>query len=176
MTSANQPASRAGEPTGESAHAAASGRPTSVTLVVRVLLALVAVTGLAAVLVWVRQDKVIRTWAEGNVAARKLLAEGGLEAVKDSPIAPSFVPLAIVFFVVFALLVLVLVAFFVEGHEWARLSLAATALFGVLAAAVVVRLGLPVLFTVVAVVAIVLCLFLLLLLWHKDTNRYFRQH
>ena len=149
-------------------------RPASVTLAVRVLMALVVVTGLAAVLVRLRQDEVLRTWAEGNAAARKLLAEGGLEAVKQSPIAPSFVPLAIVFFIVFLLLAAVLVAFFVEGHEWARLSLAATAVFGVLAASVVLRLGLPVLFAVLAVVAIVLCLVLLALLWHKDTNRYFR--
>ncbi len=150
-------------------------RPMAVTYAVRVLLALVVVTGLGTVLVWVRQDEVIRTWAEGNVAAGKLLAEGGLQAVKDSPIVPSFVPLAIVFFVVFALLVLVLIAFFVEGYEWARLSLAATAVFGILAAAVVVRLGLPALFAVLSVVAILLCLLLLVLLWHKDTNRYFRE-
>lgn len=151
-----------------------SGRPTSMTNAVRVLLALVVVTGLGAVLVWVRQDEVVRTWAEDNEAARKLLLEGGVEAVKASPIAPSFVPLAIVFFAVFALLVLVLVAFFVEGHEWARLVLAATAVFGVLAATVVLRLGLPVLFAAVSVVAIALCVLLLLLLWHKDTNRFFR--
>ncbi len=168
MTAApNQPA---GEPTG----APASARPMSVTNAVRVLLALVVVTGLAALLVWLRQDEVIRTWAEGNIAARKLLLEGGVQAVKGSPIAPSFVPLAIVFFAVFALLVLVLIAFFVEGHEWARLSLAATAVFGILAATVVVRLGLPALFAVLSIVAILLCLLLLFLLWHKDTNRYFR--
>lgn len=152
-----------------------ASRPRSVVLVVRVLLALVAITGLAAVLVWVRQDEVVRTWAEGNVAARKLLLEGGVEAVKASPIVPSFVPLAIVFFVVFALLVGVLLAFFVEGHEWARVSLGATALFGILAAAVVVRLGLPVLFAVVSVVAILLCVVVLFLLWRPDTNRWFRR-
>ncbi len=158
------------QPTG----ATASARPKSVINAVRVLFALVVVTGLAALMVWVRQDEVIATWAEGNVAARKLLAEGGVQAVKDSPIAPSFVPLAVVFFAVFALLVLVLTAFFVEGHEWARLSLAATAVFGILAATVVVRLGLPVLFAVLSYAAIALCLVLVLLLWHKDTNRYFR--
>lgn len=168
MTSAPVP------PTDDPTDAPVSARPRSVTHVVRVLLALVVITGLAAVLVWVRQDEVVRTWAEGNVAARKLLLEGGLEAVRASPIVPSFVPLAIVFFVVFALLVGVLVAFFVEGHEWARLSLAATAVFGILAATVVVRLGLPALFAVVSVVAILLCLVLLLLLWRPDTNRWFR--
>ena len=47
-------------------------------------------------------------------------------------------------------------------------------MFGILAAAVVVRLGLPALFAVLSVVAILLCLLLLVLLWHKDTNRYFR--
>ncbi len=48
-TAPNQPA---GEPTG----APASARPMSVTNAVRVLLALVVVTGLSALLVWLRQD------------------------------------------------------------------------------------------------------------------------
>ena len=124
----------------------------------------------------IRQDDVIRTWAEGNAAARKLLAEGGLEAVKASPIAPSFVPLAIVFFVVFVLLVGVLVAFFLEGFGWARLALTATGAFGVLGATVVLRLGLPALFAVLCVVTILLCLLLLGLLWHRDTSRFVRDY
>lgn len=170
MTTAPNP-----PPTDDPGGPTVSSRPRSVTHVVRVLLALVVITGLAAVLVRVRQDEVVRTWAEGNVAARKLLLEGGVEAVEASPIVPSFVPLAIVFFVVFALLVGVLLAFFVEGHEWARLSLAATAAFGIVAAAVVLRLGLPALFVVVSVLAILLCLVLLFLLWRPDTNRWFRE-
>jgi hypothetical protein len=173
MTTAPVPPSH--PPTDVPGGAPSSSRPRSVVHVVRVLLALVGVTGLAAVLVWVRQDEVIRTWAEGNVAARKLLVEGGVEAVKDSPIVPSFVPLAIVFFVVFALLVGVLLAFFVEAHEWARLSLAGTAVFGIVAASVVLGLGLPVLFAVVSGVAILLCLVLLFLLWRPETNRWFRE-
>lgn len=170
MTASDQPTDQPTE-----GHPIASTRPPSVMHAVRVVLALVVVTGLGAVLVWVRQDEVVRTWAEGNAAARKLLAEGGLEAVQQSPMAPSFVPLAIVFFIVFLLLAMVLLAFFVEGHEWSRLSLAATAVFGVIGASVVLGLGLPALFAVLAVVAILLCVLLLVLLWHKDTNRWFRE-
>lgn len=173
MTTAPDPSTD--RPTGSPSDRPTTSRPASVMHVVRALMALVVVTGLGTILVWVRQDEVVRTWAEGNVAARKLLLEGGVQAVQDSPIVPSFVPLAIVFFVVFVLLVLVLLAFFVEGHEWARLSLAAVAVFGILGAAVVLRLGLPALFAVVSVVSIMLCLLVLFLLWRPATNRWFRE-
>ena len=74
------------------------------------------------------RDEVILGWAEGNPSAQEILAQGGIEQLRDSPIVPGFVaaggrglrgvrrcspwcsP-----------------SFFVDGHGWARLVLTATA-------------------------------------------------
>jgi hypothetical protein len=148
--------------------------PGTVVNAVRVLVALVVLAGVTTLLMWLRADDLILSWGRGNAAASEILEEGGLAALKESPITPSFVPVAVVSFVVFALLALVLGVFVVEGHNWARISLSATVAFGILLAVITVPYDLPALFVGCVVVGVVLCLAELFFLWHKATNAYFR--
>jgi hypothetical protein len=149
--------------------------PDSVTRAIWALRAVVAWTGLTAVLTFVFRDDIVTTWAEGNPAASKILAEGGLEALRASSInIPGFVPLAIVLFVVFASLALVLVAFFRGGHGWARLALTATVVFAAFSTAVGLGRDLPSVFAAISAVALLLYAALLYYLWHRDTSEYLR--
>lgn len=150
-------------------------RPASVIHATRLALALVVLGGVIAVLTWVFRDDLLVSWAQSNAAARRILEEGGLEAVEETLTVPSFVPVAITSWVVLAMLVGVLVAFFVEGFNWARLSLAAICVFGVFLAALCVASGIPTLFVVLSGLMVVLCLLLLVFLFHKDTNAYIRE-
>lgn len=151
-------------------------RPASVTRAVRVLVLLVVATGVTTFLVWVRRDDLIRSWAEGNRTARELLAQGGLESVEQTLTVPGIVPIAVASYVTFVALVWVLGVFFAEGFNWARWSLAVTTLFTIFTAVLCVLSGIPALFVGAAVVVSVVCLLFLVLLFHKDTNAYIRQH
>ena len=149
--------------------------PASLTRAIRLLYVVVAWTGLTALLTVVFRDDLVRNWAQGNRAARKILDEGGLDALEASSInVPGFVPLAVVLFVVFASFAGVLVVFLRGGHGWARMTLTATVLFSAFSTVVGLGRDLPGLFVVVSAVVLVLYAALLFLLWHKDTSAYFR--
>ena len=90
-----------------------------------VLLGLVAV-----VLTVVLNDQLITSWAEGRPDMRRVLETQGLQAVKDGPVRPpAFVAPAITLYVVVALLMWMLLVFFANGNNWARLSLTALLFF-----------------------------------------------
>ena len=89
---------------------------------------------------------------------------------------PKFVPLAVVSFVVFLLLAVVLAAFLVDGHGWSRLVLTLMAVFGVLVAALGLLNHLPVLLEVLSAVSMVLYAALVFFLWRQDTSAYLRVH
>lgn len=150
--------------------------PASVAHALRVLVAIVLVSAATALLTWVQRDEVILSWAKGNPSAQEILASGGIEALRESAIVPKFVPLAVVSFVVFLLLAVVLAAFLVDGHGWSRLVLTLTAVFGVLVAALGLLNHLPVLLEVLSVVSMVLYVALVFFLWRKDTSDYLRVH
>lgn len=148
--------------------------PGSITNALRNLVALVVVSGVAVLLTWLQHDEVIRAWAKGNSSAQEILASGGMAALRESAIVPKFVPLALVSFVVFVVLVVVLGAFLVDGHGWSRLVLTATSLFGVLVAVLGLNHGLPTAFVIVSALFFVLSLTLVFFLWRKDTSTYLR--
>lgn len=148
--------------------------PGSITRAVQSLLALVVVSGAAVLLTWLQQDEIILAWAQGNSSAQEILASGGMAALRESAIVPKFVPLALVSFVVFVVLVGVLAAFLVDGHGWSRLVLTATSLFGVLVASLGLNHGLPTAFVIVSALFFVLSLTLVFFLWRKDTSTYLR--
>jgi hypothetical protein len=150
--------------------------PASVAHALRVLVAIVLLSAATALLTWVQRDEVILSWAKGNPSAQEILASGGIEALRDSAIVPKFVPLAVVSFVVFLLLAVVLAAFLVDGHGWSRLVLTLMAVFGVLVAALGLLNHLPVLLEVLSVVSMVLYAALVFFLWRKDTSAYLRAH
>lgn len=148
--------------------------PASVAHALRVLVAIVIVSAATALLTWVQLDEVILSWAKGNPSAQEILATGGIEALRASTIVPKFVPLAVVSFVVFLLLAVVLAAFLVDGHAWSRLVLTLTAVFGVLVAALGLLNHLPVPFVVLSAVSMMLYVALVFFLWRRDTSAYLR--
>ncbi len=148
--------------------------PKSITRAVWVLVAVVAASAVITVLTLWRNDEIILAWSEGNSSARELLASGGLEALKASPIVPKFGQLAVVALVWFVMLVWVLGACLVGGHNWARHWLTATVFVGVVVAVVSLINHLPTSFVVVSVVLLVLDAALLYFVWHKDSTAYMR--
>lgn len=148
--------------------------PGSVTNSLRVLTALVATSGVVSVLTWFMRDDLIMAWSKGNPSAQEILAQGGLDALRENQIVPGFVAVAVVSFVIFALHALVVAAFLVGGYGWARMVLTATAGVGVFVAAVALHNDLPTAFVVLSGVMVVLGLVLVALLWRRETSEYLR--
>ena len=148
--------------------------PGSVVNSLRMLGLIVATSAVITVLTWVMRDDVILGWAQGNPSAQEILAQGGIEQLRDSPIVPGFVALAVVAFVGFAALALVLGSFFLGGHGWTRLVLTATAGVGVLVGAVCIDAHLPAVFVVLSALIIIEGLVLSVLLWQRETTAYLR--
>lgn len=148
--------------------------PRSVTNSVRVLGLIVATSGVITLLTWLMRDEVILGWAEGNPSAQELLAQGGIEQLRESPIVPGFVALSVVAFVGFAALALVLGSFFLGGHAWTRLVLTAAAGVGVLVGAVCLDAHLPAIFVVLSALVILEGLVLSFFLWQRETTAYLR--
>jgi O-antigen/teichoic acid export membrane protein len=134
-------------------------RPASVTNAIRAQLALVGVGGLTTVLTVLQREELVRSWSSRHPA--------GIDP-------PSFVPVAVVLFITFALLAAVLVVFFRGGHGSARLALTVLAGFFLLAMFAVFRLEPPVEFVVLAVVSALLDLVVVFFLWHRDTGEFVR--
>jgi hypothetical protein len=146
-------------------------RPASVTNALRVQWALVAVGAVGTVLAVVMREDLLRAWADSNPAARAIVAEGGLVALEQSAISiPSFVPVAVVSFIVYACLAWVIAVLLREGHAWARWSLLALAASLLFAAFVVYRADPPTPFAVLGVVTVVLDLVLVWFLLQRDTG------
>lgn len=134
-------------------------RPTSVTTAIRLQGLLVLLGGLTTLLMAVRRDELVASWAARQPPGAQ---------------PPAFVPVAVVLFVTFALLVAVLLVFFHEGHPSARLSLTAVAVFFVFSAFVIYRIHPPALFVGLAAFSALLDLVLLYFLWHPDTGAFLR--
>src|SRR4051794_14961721 len=132
-------------------------RPGSVTGAVWLLLAVVAMSGVTALLTLVLEQDMIDAWAAGRSDA------GSVEP-------PAFVPVAITMFVVVASLAAVLIVFFVQGHNWARVLL--TALVALMAVATVagLRTGPAAFFYVLAAASLVVDVVAIAFLWHRDTR------
>ena len=151
------------------------GEPASVKRAVWLLWALVLLGLLTTVLTVVLNDDLIRSWAEGRGDIRPLLESQGLQAVKDGAVQPpAFVPVAIVLFVVVALLIWVLLALFRNGYNWARVSLSVLLVLVAIGSVAAMRAGPPTTFLVLAFVSFAVELAALAYLWHPDTTRYLR--
>ncbi len=149
--------------------------PGSVLNSVRVLGLIVVTSAVVAVLIRIKRDDVILGWAQGNPSAQELLAQGGIDRLRESPIVPGFAALAVVAFVGFAVLAVVLGSFFLGGHGWARLVLTATAGVGVLVGGVCLDSHLPAVFVVLSALVILEGLVLSFFLWQRETTAYLRE-
>ncbi len=138
-----------------------SQRPVSVVGAIWVLVALVVFSGVTALLTLVFSDELDQSWAADR---------SDLGTVKP----PAFAPVAITLFVVVALLVLVLLVFLGQGHNWARVLLSALVILMAIATLASLRADPPVLFIVLSIVTLSLDLVAAGLLWHPDTRAYTR--
>ena len=148
--------------------------PGSVVNSLRVLALIVVTSGVITTLTFVPRDEVILGWMKGNPSAREIYNQGGIEALRQSPIVPGFPALALVAFVGFALLAIVLASFFAGGHGWTRPVLTATAFVGVLVGAICLAKHLPAIFVVLSAVIILEGLALVFFLWRRDTTAHLR--
>ena len=151
-------------------------RPRSLVLALRLLNALLVVGAITVLLLVWRQDDLIRAWAEGNPAARELLATRGLEALKHAPegqvAPPHFVPVAITLYVVMAALLWILGVFVGNGFEWSRLGITLLLVFSGVAGVGAIRTDPPLLFVVLTSVCIGLGAMVLAFLWSPATTAY----
>ena len=150
-------------------------QPASLTWASRALAAIVALGLLTTVLIVVLRDQLIRSWAEGRRDLRRVLNTQGLDGIKNGEVhVPAFVPVAVVLFVVVALLIWVLAAFLRSGYNWARISLTLTLVFLAVGTIGGLRTGAPTVFMVLSVVSFPLEALAIYFLWHKDTSAYLR--
>lgn len=149
--------------------------PASLTWASRALAAVVALGFLTAVLIVVLRDELIRSWAEGRRDLRRVLHTQGLDGIKHGEVhVPAFVPVAVVLFVVVALLIWVLAAFLRGGYNWARISLSLTLFFLAVGTIGALRTGAPTVFMVLSVASFPLEAVAIYFLWHPDTSAYIR--
>ena len=134
-------------------------RPGSVMAAIWLLVGLVALSGVTAVLSVVFKDELIDAWATS-------------ESASSSVEPPSFVPVAFTLFIVLALLAGVLVMFFRDGLNWARLALTALVVLMAVATLAGLRVHPPALFLALSVAAIIVDVGVVAFLWHKDTRAF----
>jgi hypothetical protein len=132
-------------------------RPAMVTGATWLAAAAVAMTGVTALMTVVFKDELVRAWAADRSDA------GAVEP-------PAFVPVAVTMSVVVALLAVVLLSLFRQGHNWARIVLSAVVVMVGIATFAILRTNPPPLFLAVAIVSLVIDLAAVVALWHKDTR------
>ena len=126
-------------------------------------------------LIVVLRDDLIRSWAEGRRDIRRILETQGLDAVKDGAVhPPAFVPVAVVMFVVMAVLIWVLAAFLRGGYNWARVALTVLLFFLAVGTIAGLRTGAPAIFVVLSMASFPLEAAAVYFLWHKDTGAFVR--
>jgi hypothetical protein len=145
-----------------------------VELAIRAAWGLVLVMAVLTVSLWVFRDQVIGDWASGHQGAREVFDQGGREALERAGFAPpSFVPVAATMTVVAAMIVWVLAAVLRLGRRWGQLGLVGALL---MAAYTSIALGFvlqpPAVFSVVAVVALLVSGVAMACLWHPDTRAF----
>lgn len=151
-------------------------KPMTLTASIWLLWALVVMSGVTALLMVVYRDEVETSWAYGNPAALEQFRQGGLEQLRASNVdIPDFGPVAITAFFTFALVALVLTAFLRGGHPWARWAITVMVLFAAFMSVLTLGRQVPTLFTVLAVVSLLLYVALLVCLWHPNCSRFFRE-
>ncbi len=135
--------------------------PRALTWVTRSVLAMVVVGAATAVLVVVQREELLAAWTVGHPP--------------DSTIKPlAFVPVALVLFVVFVGSVLLMLAFLLGGHGWARYCLAAIVAFVALATVAALRTNPPAAFVLVSAIGLGVEVSTLALLWHPATSAFLR--
>jgi hypothetical protein len=166
-----------GGPREERAEGTLDERPASLTWALRLIGVLVLFAGVVVLLMVLRNDDLIRAWAQGNPSAKRVLETEGIEALKhpatDNRVrAPHFIAPAVTLYGVLVGLIWVLSVFLRNGFEWARICLTVLLLFTAVASVGGILTGPPALFVVLTVIAIAIGVSALVLAWMPDTTRY----
>jgi O-antigen/teichoic acid export membrane protein len=119
----------------------------------------VGIAGLATLFTIVFKDELVDAWAADRTDV-------------GSVTPPAFVPVAVTMFFVVAMLTFVILAFFRQGYEWARILLSLIAVVLALATLAVLQTSPPTLFLVVAIVSLLVDVAAVVALWHKDTRAF----
>lgn len=119
----------------------------------------VGLAGLATLFTIVFKDELVDDWAADRVDV-------------GSVAPPAFVPVAVTMFFVVAMLTFVVLAFFRQGYEWARVLLSLIAIVLALATLAVLQTSPPTLFLVVAAVSLLVDVAAVGALWHKDSRAF----
>lgn len=119
----------------------------------------VGLAGLATLFTIVFKDELVDDWAADRVDV-------------GSVAPPAFVPVAVTMFFVVAMLTFVVLAFFRQGYEWARVLLSLIAIVLALATLAVLQTSPPTLFLVVAAVSLLVDVAAVAALWHKDSRAF----
>ncbi len=150
--------------------------PTSVRRAIQLLWSLIVLGAVTTLLTVVLHESLLRAWALDHPTARGIYLDGGLPALEEGSIRPpAFVPVAVVLFVVVAVLLWVLLVFLRSGDRWARLAIVALVVFLGVATVGALRTGPPTIFVAIAAVSLVLDALLVLLLLHPDTGAFVRR-
>lgn len=136
-------------------------RPTSVIRAVQLVLLMVLLAGVATVLAVVFDDDLVTAWVGGAGST-----------ADDTRVPPSFTPVVIVLYVVVASLMLVLMSFLRDGHNWARHVLGGTTVLIALTIVSCIRTGPPTVFLVIGILALVVDALLLVFLYLPTTTAY----
>ncbi len=136
-------------------------RPTSVVRSVQLIWLLVLLSAGVTVLAVIFDAELVTAWAGGQGSS-----------ADDTRVPPSFAPVVVVLFVVVASLLLVLMSFLRDGHNWARHCLGAGTLMIAFVIAAGLRTSPPTVFAVSAIVALVLDVLLLVALYLPTTSAY----
>lgn len=155
----------------------ADDRPASLTWALRLIALLVAFGGVVVLLMVLRNNDLIRAWAEGNASAKRVLETQGIDALKHPPSdnkvrAPHFIAPAVTLYAVVAGVIWVLAVFLRNGFEWARIWLTVLLLVTAVASVGGILTGPPTLFVVLPIIAIVIGVAALAAMWHPATTAY----
>jgi drug/metabolite transporter (DMT)-like permease len=132
-------------------------RPTTATASIWLAVGVLVLSGVSAVLTVVFRDEVLAAWRAGRDDSSSIEQ-------------PAFVPVALVMYVVVALLMWVLLMFFREGHNWARRSIVALFLLMGVGILAVLRTEPPTVFFVLCGLTLIVDLVAVGCLLHKDTR------
>lgn len=153
---------------------AASDRiPSTISWAVKLLYALLAAGAVTVLLIAIRQDDLITAWAKDNPATKEILETLGLQAVKDSSVAPpQFIPVAITLYVVMGGLVAIFAIFLRYGYEWARICLTLVLIISIVVGVAAFLVGQPLLFDICTVVLIGLLVVAMVPMWMRASTAF----
>jgi hypothetical protein len=137
-------------------------RPRAATAAIWLTVGVMVINGVTALLTLVLEQQLVDDWASERTDA---------SAVEP----PAFAPVAITMFVVVAVLTLVLLMFFREGHEWSRILLSAISVLLAVATIAALRSTPPAVFLLLSAISLVVDVAAAITLWHPETRTFTRR-